>query len=280
MIVVSFISKEKISAGQEMLTIGYKENKVSEAIVKNNDIPENRWDVSPNFAPVYYNTLGEGSSIDPSFSDNPKSGEINLSYGVQISYLINNRLSIRTGINSVDLSYATSGLELGTAPVSEALKSIDYRGRELVTTAVDRGTFSNNPPGQNPFGNITPKSTSGEVKLIQDINYYEIPLEIKYALLDTKLGVNIIGGFSTLLLGDNIVYVQADNLEETLGGANNLSSFSFSTNLGFGLDYKLTRSLKFNIEPMFKYQLNPYRDSSVSFKPYYVGVYTGLSFRF
>ena len=257
-----------------------QENKESDAIVKANDVPENRWDVSPNFAPVYYNTLGEGSSIDPSFSDNPKSGEVNLSYGVQISYLINNRLSIRTGINSVDLSYATSDLELGTAPVSEALKTIDYRGRELVTTAVDKGTFSNTPPGDNPFGNITPKSTSGEVKLIQDINYYEVPLELKYALLDTKLGVNIIGGFSTLLLGDNIVYVQADNLEETLGGANNLSSFSFSTNLGFGLDYKLTRSLKFNIEPMFKYQLNPYKDSSVSFKPYYVGVYTGLSFRF
>lgn len=257
-----------------------KENNEADAIVKTNDIPENRWDVSPNFAPVYYNSLSDGSSIDPSFSDNPKSGEVNISYGVQISYAINSRLSVRSGISSVDLSYATSDLELGTSPVSEALKSIDYGGRQVVTTAVDKGTFSDHPPGENPFGNITPKSTSGEVKLIQDINYYEIPVELKYALLDSKLGVNIIGGLSTLLLGNNKVYVQADNLEETLGGANNLSSLSFSTNLGFGFDYKLTRSLIFNIEPMFKYQLNPYKDSSISFKPYYIGVYTGLSFRF
>jgi len=256
------------------------ENKAEKAVAKASNIPDDRWDVAPNFAPVYYNTLSEGSSIDPSFSDNAKSGGVNLSYGVQVSYAINNRLSVRSGISNVDLSYATSELELGTAPVSEALKSIDYGGRQVVTTAVDKGTFSNNPPGQNPFGNITPKSTSGDVKLVQDINYYEIPLELKYAVLDSKFGVNIIGGLSTMLLGKNEVYVQADGFEEALGNATNLSSISFSTNLGVGFDYKITRKLRFNLEPMFKYQLNPYTDSSVNFKPYYIGVYTGLSLKF
>lgn len=257
-----------------------KENKVEKAVAKASNIPDERWDVAPNFAPVYYNSLSEGSSIDPSFSDNAKSGGVNLSYGVQVSYAINNRLSVRSGISNVDLSYATSELELGTAPVSEALKSIDYGERQVVTTAVDKGTFSNNPPGGNPFGNITPKSTSGDVKLVQDINYYEIPLELKYAVLDSKFGVNIIGGLSTMLLGKNEVYVQADGFEEALGNATNLSSISFSTNLGVGFDYKITRKLRFNLEPMFKYQLNPYTDSSVNFKPYYIGVYTGLSLKF
>lgn len=83
-----------------------------------------------------------------------------------------------------------------------------------------------------------------------------------------------------MLLGKNEVYVQADGFEEALGNATNLSSISFSTNLGVGFDYKITRKLRFNLEPMFKYQLNPYTDSSVNFKPYYIGVYTGLSLKF
>ncbi|MFT6826142.1 MAG: hypothetical protein ACJAYD_000696, partial [Patiriisocius sp.] len=62
--------------------------------------------------------------------------------------------------------------------------------------------------------------------------------------------------------------------------ANNLSYLSFATNIGLGVHYKLSNSFKFNVEPMFKYQLNPYTDSAVDFKPYYVGVYTGLSFKF
>jgi hypothetical protein len=99
-------------------------------------------------------------------------------------------------------------------------------------------------------------------------------------LVNKKLGINLIGGFSTLLLGNNEVSVTANDFEDVLGEANNLSDVSFSTNVGLGLSYQLSRKFKFNVEPMFKYQLNPYTDNSVQFKPYYVGVYSGLSFKF
>jgi hypothetical protein len=251
-----------------------------EAVAKTSTKPENRWDVGPNFAPVYYNSLGEGSSIDPSFADNSKKGDVNFSYGVQVSYALSDRLKVRTGVSNVDLSYATSGLELGTAPVSSALKSIDYGGKQQVVTALDKGTFAAQSGEGNPFDNIRPKSTSGEVLLVQNISYYEVPLELNYALVDNKFGVNVIGGFSTLFLGNNEVSVQAGDFNDTLGEANNLSSVSFTTNVGLGFNYKFNKKFAFNIEPMFKYQLNPYTDSSVDFKPYYVGIYSGLSFKF
>ncbi len=250
------------------------------AVAKTTNAPENRWDVAPNFAPVYYNSLSEGSSIDPSFADNGQSGDVNFSYGVQVSYNINDRLSVRSGVSNVDLSYSTTGLELGTAPVSAALASVNYGDRQSVLTALDKGTLAEQAAAGNPLDNITPKSTQGEVELIQSINYYEVPLEIKYALLNNKFGVNVIGGFSTLFLGNNEVSVQAGDFRDILGEANNLSSVSFTTNVGLGFDYKISKKLKFNIEPMFKYQLNPYTDTSVNFKPYYVGVYSGLSFKF
>src|SRR5690606_11512890 len=159
--------------------------------------PEHRWNVAPNVAPVYYSSLENGSSIDPSFADNPQKGDVNMSYGVQVSYALNNRLSVRTGVNNVDLSYSTSGIEVGTGPVAYALNSVDYGGKQIVTTVVDKGSFATAAPS-NGFGNVQPKSTQGDAQLIQNINYYEVPVELKYAVLDSKLGVNVIGGVSTL----------------------------------------------------------------------------------
>ena len=257
-------------------------NKTSEekvVIAKLDNTSQNRWEVTPNVAPVYYNSLTEGSSIDPSFSDNPKNGDLNIAYGVRVSYNLNKRLSMRSGVSNVNLSYSTTGLDIGTGPVSASTASIEYSSRNNVTIVVDKGALVNQNP-EDTFGNITPKSTNGEPLLNQKISYYEMPLELNYTLINKNFGISVIGGFSALLLGNNEVSIEAGDFNEVLGEASNLSSLSFTTNVGLGLNYSFSKKLMFNIEPMFKYQLNPYTDSSVNFKPYYLGIYSGLSFKF
>ena len=59
-----------------------------------------------------------------------------------------------------------------------------------------------------------------------------------------------------------------------------MNSLNFSTNLGLGLFYRLNPRLELNLQPMFKYQLNTFSETEGSFRPYSVGVYSGLSFRF
>jgi|26BtaG_2_1085354.scaffolds.fasta_scaffold00005_187 hypothetical protein len=243
-----------------------------------NESLERRWKVTPNVAPVYYSSLGNGSSIDPEFANSPQKGDVNMSYGVQVSYALNSKLSLRTGVNNVDLSYSTSDIIIASGPVAVGLRGVDYGSDQTVVTAINRATLNSNTSGN--FGSLNLKSTSGEARLIQSINYYEIPLELQYAVIDSKFGVNLIGGVSTLFLGNNEISVKSDNFSSVLGAANNLSNVSFSTNVGLGLNYKLSKSFIFNVEPMFKYQLSTYSDSSVDFKPYYLGVYSGISFKF
>jgi hypothetical protein len=243
-----------------------------------------RWEVSPNFAPVYYNSLGSGSSIDPQFSNNSKSGEINYSYGVSVSYAINDRLSLRTGVNMVDLSYSTNNIEFAIAEASEGLGSIDYRSGNYVVAVGNRGTLSP-PPSTLPIVTdgglvIVPRNGIIPGTMQQELNYFEVPLELKYNLSNNRVGVNVIGGMSTLLLGNNSVSVLTDGFRSEIGSANNLNNLSFSTNLGLGFDYKLTNRFVFNLEPVFKYQLNAYNDSAVDFKPYIFGVYSGFSYKF
>lgn len=258
-----------------------EENK-NDAVVAENDKNQHSWEVTPNVGPVYYSSLNGGSSIDPAFSDNSQTGEVNFSYGVQVAYNINDRFSVRSGVNNVNVGYATGGIEIASGPSSFALKTVDYANpNRNILSAFDKGTIptnSNDP--NNPYGQLNLKSTSGNAEIRQSISYFEIPLEAKYVLLDTRFGINMIGGFSTLLLNSSEISVNDGSFRSVLGEANNLNSLSFSTNVGLGLDYKLSSKLKFNIEPMFKYQLNPYTDTSVDFKPYYFGIYSGLSFKF
>jgi|TARA_R100000479_G_scaffold68390_2_gene32611 hypothetical protein len=250
--------------------------KADEAVAKSNK-PQNRWDVAPNVAPVYYSSLNGGSSIDPMFADNSQSSDVNISYGVQVAYNITDRLSVRSGINNVNLGYATGGVDIGTGPVAFGLRTIDYNGGGNIIIPADKGAFDNPMDG---FGSVTPKSTGGNAQIIQDISYYEVPLELKYAIVNNRFGVNMIGGLSTLFLGNNEISVEDGGFRSVLGEANNLNQVSFTTNVGVGFDYKISKRLKFNVEPMFKYQLNPYSDSSVGYKPYYIGLYSGLSFKF
>jgi hypothetical protein len=91
--------------------------------------------------------------------------------------------------------------------------------------------------------------------------------------------LEIIGGFSTLFLNENQISVVSSGSEMEIGKANNLNNTHFSTNVGVGLKYNFFKSFQVNVEPMFKYQINTFTDSS-NFKPYFFGLYTGINYRF
>ena len=116
--------------------------------------------------------------------------------------------------------------------------------------------------------------------MAQQFGYLEVPLELNYTLLDRKFGINLIGGMSSLFLVDNSVTLTSGELITEMGEANNVNDVNFSTNIGFGVNYKFSPKIQLNIEPVFKYQLNTFSDTSGNFQPFSVGVYSGLNFRF
>ena len=83
-----------------------------------------------------------------------------------------------------------------------------------------------------------------------------------------------------MFLVDNAVSLESNNLVTEMGEANNANSVNFSTNIGVGFNYEISQKLQLNVEPIFKYQLNTFSQTAGQFRPYSVGVYSGLSFRF
>src|SRR5690606_3891618 len=70
------------------------EKETQEALAINDQNQKDlRWSVQPNVAPVYYNTLSEGSPLSQQFAENAKQGDVTISFGVNIAYQISKRLS-------------------------------------------------------------------------------------------------------------------------------------------------------------------------------------------
>jgi hypothetical protein len=258
------------------------QNAIEDALNKTKDIIEeenklNRWSVAPNVAPVYFNTLGEGSSIDQQFNSNSKTGEVNMSYGINATYAINKKLSVRSGINKVNLGYNTNNVvvfqSVGASSSTGFLANIDSgSGNKADNLSVISGETFN--PDKTPQA-ITTTSIN------QSLGYIEVPLEIEYALINKKLGINVIGGFSSLFLNNNDLFSESENGSKTLlGRANNINKVSYSANFGLGFNYEVSKKIDFNLEPIFKYQMNTFNNTSGDFKPYFIGVYTGFAIKF
>ena len=263
---------------QDSLTI---EEAIAKAQHEDTDEKEklvNRWQVYASIAPVYYNTLGDGSHLHEQFVHNPKSGEFNTSYGVNIGYKLSNKLAVRTGLNSLNLSYDTANVILyesvGAVNPEAQLRNIDFANNMNNNISA---ISADNLVVQQINSDLDP---SFNAAISQRISYYEVPLELEYNLVKRKFGVQLIGGFSTFFLDGNEVYTEFENRKNYIGEANNINNISFSANLGFGLDYHFSPKFRFNLEPTFKYQLNAYSETSGNFRPYIIGVYTGFSYRF
>lgn len=243
--------------------------------------PSSRWSAGPNVAPVYFNAMGDGSPIDPSFSPNAKSGSTNLSYGVSIAYAVTKKLSVRSGIHKAEYGYNTNNVGFSptlAASTSGRLQNIDFAGgpRNLAEISPNLNLDSSNDLAPE-FSSL---NSARDGTIAQSFGYLEVPLELDYALINRRFGVNLVGGISSLFLIDNSVTLNSGELTTEIGEARNLNDLNFSTNIGFGVNYKFTSKVQLNIEPVFKYQLNTFSNVSGDFRPFSIGVYSGLNFKF
>lgn len=291
---VAYVAKEKQSETEQKVVeeTQNKEkeqevNAIENAIAEVEDIKEeeeeeensNRWSVSPNVAPVYFSSFGDGSPLDNQFIENTKETEINMSYGLNGSYAVNKKLKIRAGINKVQLGYQTNDVLIfeNTNPVATANRQI--ANVNLTDSMSQHSIYS----ARNfKFDNAPATLFTQELgSLDQQLGFIEVPIELEYNVIERKIGLNLIGGFSALFLSDNDVYAVLNNGDRTrLGEASNIKDLSYTANFGIGLDYNFSKQFQFNLEPTFKYQINTFNNTSGNFNPFFIGVYTGLSFKF
>lgn len=257
---------------QVLETLNNNSAEPDKVVAKNNS--SNKWILSTLAAPVVLNAFDKGSSIDSQFDNNEKQSQVSASYGIQLAYQVTDRLIVQSGLHLVDYGYKTLDVFVSPDRFASVHSNISYdEGDDLID-------INAIPSDELDLVNQETRLKEAKGNLTQVFGYYEIPLEAKYSLIKGDFGVNVLGGFSTLILNKNEIYVQTDDFSNKIGEASNLNNVNLTGNFGVEFDYKIYQNIHFNVTPMIKVHANTFKKDTGGFNPYAIGVYSGLNFRF
>jgi Outer membrane protein beta-barrel domain len=131
----------------------------------------------------------------------------------------------------------------------------------------------------SPVGMNSTLLTPGE--FFQVFDFMEVPLVARYRLIDSKIALDLLGGFSTNFVVGNQVILESTSSREYVGKTSDIASLGISGSAGFGILYPLSKRICITIEPRASYWLSSLNNSGeVSFRPWKIGVYSGLTFGF
>lgn len=207
-----------------------------------------RWSIQSG---VYYSGINQ--SAGNRYASNGKASMDAISGSNYFNTAINvdasrNTMSMNSGAGVIELSKVPSGLVLGTS----------LEDKSLANSVI-----------------VSPTSFQ------QNFDYIEIPLYLRYTLIDTRFDVVMLGGFSSNLLVGNQIWVDDPSGKSLVGKTKDMETMNYSGTVGVGLKYGLSKHISLNVEPRLKYYLNSLNSNeAVSYKPYTFGVFTGLSYEF
>jgi hypothetical protein len=253
-----------------------------------------RWSIAALATPTYYGTINSGSDDLSKQIMATEKPVVSYTGGVSLSYKVNKRLSIQSG-----LFYSSVGQELdGINSFAGFQKYDNTKGDHNFAVLTTNGTvYTNNPDvflfadGNNDriitaFNKdvFDPQKASLDYinnTMKQSFSYLELPVFLRYKVIDKTVDFNLIGGLSYNLLVNNSVYTVIDGNKYMIGTTEGLNMFSISSSLGMGMEYNFSSKLSLNLEPTFRYYMNSFNNVNGShFHPYSFGIFSGVSYKF
>lgn len=265
------------------------------------DVPENmsrkkpgRWSISALASPTYQSRMGR---IDDEAIESIMSSEqavVSYSGGLALSYKISKRFSIQSGVYYSSVGKELSGISAYTGFKEHFYTKGDPNFEVLTTNGMvyteNNDVFLSDRLGANrietAYNNdvFDPEKASLQFidnSLHQNFSFLELPVIIRYKIIDKAVDFNIIGGISSNLLVNNSVYATSEDGRLPVGKTEGMNILTFSSSLGMGMEYNISSSFSLNLEPTFRYFINPFNDiSGLSIHPYSFGIFSGFSYKF
>ena len=238
---------------------------------KKNAKKKKNWSISPLIGLLNSNSYTKSSPVSSSLSNSTK-GDYTYSYGLQVSYQLNRKYSVQTGLHFQEISYQNKNLIVALSNINSSNINFDTR------TNFDMIELNSNVETSVNISAANIVSRNGNLN--QRYGYIEIPIEIKYNLMEkNSFKTELIVGASSLFLNENETTLETESFSSS-GKMNNLNNINFSANLGVIFSYKFDKKWALNFSPMLKSHLNTFNNNSNGFKPYSFGVYSGINLNF
>jgi hypothetical protein len=250
------------------------------------------WSIAALATPTYYGKISSGSDALSNQIMESEKAVVSYTGGVALSYKINKRFSIQSG-----LFYSSVGQELeGINSFAGFQKYDNTKGGHNFEILTSNGTiYTNNADvflyadGNRLITNYNkdvfdPQKESLDYinnTMRQNFSYLELPFFLRYKVIDKTVDLNLIGGLSYNMLLDNSVYTVIDGNKYMIGTTQGMNMYSISSSVGMGMEYKFSTKLSLNLEPTFRYYLNTFDNVyGSSFHPYSFGIFSGISYKF
>ena len=258
-----------------------------------NEKPVNRWSIAAMASPTYYSSINSGSDALSSQLSKMEQPLFSYSGGVAFAYKISKRFSIQSGLYYSSLGQKVDDIN-SFSGFGQYNSSKGSPGFEVITTsgtvvASNPDVFLSSGSSQRVATSYTvdvfdPKKASLQPvnsSLNQNFSYLEFPVLLKYRLVDKTIGINVIGGLSYNLLVHNTVTTTMNGTIYPVGDTRGLNPLSLSSSLGMGMEYNISGKLSLNLEPTFRYYLNPFSVTTGTFiHPYSFGIFSGVMYKF
>ena len=114
----------------------------------------NRWQLTSNVDPVFLDSILNGFPVDSTFSKNSKSYNTNVGFKIGVSYAVNKKPTVRTGLNKMNLSYDTNDILFFTGLQVKYMKNITQKAMSRmiqIESASNRITNSTSTSELLPF---------------------------------------------------------------------------------------------------------------------------------
>jgi len=266
--------------------------------ISTNSRLRNRWEITGQFAPMqsYRVITGVPDGLRKSDFDDAEKPLPTYSGGITVAYKLFERLSVQTGVFYLQMGQSINDVKT-VFNMYAALSSNNSYSKNVVKTSSGSVTVGSNLKSDSnttyssyfndesqslattaPLANA---ANPAKYRLIERIDYIEIPLMLRYRVINRKLSFDVLGGMSTNVLIDNNVFVDYGSELVKSGKILMARPVNYSSTFGLGFGYQITGKLLIGLEPSFKYYLQSYTTSGqVSSNPYAFGLFTGMVYRF
>ena len=253
-----------------------------------------KWAVGAALSPIYSYRDAEKPLMTA--TGDHESGIISYAGGIRVSYRPLSRLAFETGVlfNKMGIAVSAPGIQMfkksfDFAPLREETYSSNILAvsNSVGNIVSESGDIYVNNYKVNEFyamnaslDNMS-ETVYADEGIRQNLNYLEVPFNMRYSVVDGDLEVQLVGGMSTNFLVNSSVTMPTSEGQVEIGYLTNIRTVNYSGNAGVGVIYHLLDRLSLSLEPRFRYFINSINDQTLpSTRPYTFGVYTGLNYRF
>lgn len=263
---------------------------------------DNKWKMGMFLSPGY-------SSYSASYADeysnnmtySGSEGNSNVGGGFSVQYKTGKRWAVESGVyyaqngqkseNSLNLFANKADADYMFSPGnSDKYFTNNVRienGNMAMNSSAGVIQFTSAPKGAELAGDFE-SSLNGSTELAvpdgefsQVFEFVEIPLLVRYRLIDSRIGIELITGLNTSMVVGNNAYIDNTYGMQNVGKTADINTFNIAGTAGLGASYNLSKHFSLALEPRFSYYLNSInKNPDVDFRPYRLGIFAGMTYTF